>query len=115
MLRNAVGALALLFLALHTAFWCLFLYPVAALRLLVPVPAFPRLCARVLVAIAEAWIAGNSAGLALTQPTVWDVRGLEGLSPGASYLVVSNHQSWADIPVLQRVFLRRIPFLRFFL
>lgn len=26
-----------------------------------------------------------------------------------------NHQSWVDIPVLQKIFNRRIPFLRFFL
>ena len=31
------------------------------------------------------------------------------------YLVLANHQSWVDIPVLQRVFNRRIPLLRFFL
>jgi 1-acyl-sn-glycerol-3-phosphate acyltransferase len=29
--------------------------------------------------------------------------------------VLSNHQSWVDIPVLQYAFNRRIPFLRFFL
>ena len=31
------------------------------------------------------------------------------------YLVVSNHQSTADIPILQAAFNRRIPFLKFFL
>ncbi len=44
-----------------------------------------------------------------------DVRGLEGLSTREWYLVVSNHQSWVDILVLQAVFNRRIPFLKFFL
>ena len=29
--------------------------------------------------------------------------------------MVPNHESWVDIPVLQRIFLGRIPFLRFFL
>ena len=29
--------------------------------------------------------------------------------------MLANHQSWVDIPVLQRVFNRRIPLLRFFL
>ena len=29
--------------------------------------------------------------------------------------MLCNHQSWVDIPVLQKVFNRRIPFLRFFL
>ena len=31
------------------------------------------------------------------------------------YLVLANHQSWVDILVLQKVFNRRIPLLRFFL
>ena len=31
------------------------------------------------------------------------------------YLVLANHQSWVDIPVLQKCFNRRIPLLRFFL
>ena len=34
---------------------------------------------------------------------------------GGRYLVLANHRSWVDIPVLQKVFNRRIPLLRFFL
>ena len=41
--------------------------------------------------------------------------GLEGLSIRDWYLVLSNHRSWVDILVLQAVFNRRIPFLKFFL
>ncbi|HWR96510.1 MAG TPA: acyltransferase, partial [Arenimonas sp.] len=37
------------------------------------------------------------------------------LDPQGHYLVLSNHQSWVDIMVLQAVFNRRIPFMRFFL
>ena len=47
--------------------------------------------------------------------TRWDVQGLEGLEPGGWYLVSSNHQSWVDILVLQKIFNRRIPLLKFFL
>jgi 1-acyl-sn-glycerol-3-phosphate acyltransferase len=43
------------------------------------------------------------------------VQGLDGLDPRGWYLVSSNHQSWVDILVLQRVFHGRIPFLKFFL
>ena len=31
------------------------------------------------------------------------------------YLVVSNHASAADIPIVQKIFNRKIPFLKFFL
>jgi 1-acyl-sn-glycerol-3-phosphate acyltransferase len=44
-----------------------------------------------------------------------DVEGIEGLSTDRWYVVLANHQTWVDILVLQRVFNRRIPFLKFFL
>jgi 1-acyl-sn-glycerol-3-phosphate acyltransferase len=88
---------------------------VTLLRLAVPLAAWRRRVSRFLVAIGEAWIAVNTLCLRVTQPTVYDVRGLEGLRRDVSYLVVSNHLSEGDIPVLQGVFLRRLPFLRFFL
>ena len=37
------------------------------------------------------------------------------MKPGGWYLVISNHRTWADILVLQKVFNHRIPFLKFFL
>jgi 1-acyl-sn-glycerol-3-phosphate acyltransferase len=110
-----VGSVTFLLFAANTFFWCLLLYAVTLLKLVVPIPAFRRAASRLLVAIGEAWIAVNTVSLRLTQPTAYDVKGLEGLRRDVSYLVVSNHQSWVDIPVLQGVFLRRIPFLRFFL
>ncbi len=45
----------------------------------------------------------------------WDVDGLENLKRNEWYMVLSNHQSWVDILVLQRVLYRKIPFLKFFL
>jgi 1-acyl-sn-glycerol-3-phosphate acyltransferase len=69
----------------------------------------------VLVSIAETWISGNSGWMALTQRTKWDVEGIAGLDPHNWYLVNSNHQTWADIFVLQHLFNRRIPLLKFFI
>ena len=110
--RLVTGSATFLLFALNTLVWCSLLYVVTLLKLVVPIPAFRRAASRLLVAIAEAWIAVNTACLRATQPTTYDVKGLEGLRRDVSYLVVSNHQSWVDIPVLQGVFLRRIPFLR---
>ena len=44
-----------------------------------------------------------------------DLAGVENLDPNGWYMVVANHQSWVDILVLQKVFHRKIPFLKFFL
>ena len=74
----------------------------------------PRLD-RALVAIAESWIGFNSRLIDLFTGTRFVVEGLEALQPRGHYLVLANHQSWVDIPVLQKVLNRRIPLLRFFL
>ncbi len=113
--RLVVGSVTFLLFAANTVVLCSVLYLVALLRLVLPVASFRRGVSRLLVAIGEAWIGVNTFFLRLTQPTVYDIRGLEGLRRDVSYLVVSNHQSWVDIPVLQGMFLRRLPFLRFFL
>jgi 1-acyl-sn-glycerol-3-phosphate acyltransferase len=69
----------------------------------------------VLILIAESWIAVNGFTFWLLTRIEWQVEGLEGLRYDGWYLVLSNHQSWVDIPVLQKTFNRRIPFLKFFL
>jgi 1-acyl-sn-glycerol-3-phosphate acyltransferase len=89
--------------------------PVALLKLAVPRGAVRRGTDRILNALAEAWIAVNGWWMALVQRTRWDVRGVEGLRRRGWYLVNANHQSWVDILVLQKVFHRRVPFLKFFL
>ena len=46
---------------------------------------------------------------------VVESRGVEGLLRDGWYLVIANHQTWVDIVILQAVFNRRIPFLKFFI
>jgi 1-acyl-sn-glycerol-3-phosphate acyltransferase len=89
--------------------------PVALVKLALPFAAVRRGTDRVLMALAEGWIAVNGGWMALVQRLRWDVQGLDGLRRRGWYLVSSNHQSWVDILVLQKVFHRRVPFLKFFL
>jgi 1-acyl-sn-glycerol-3-phosphate acyltransferase len=101
--------------ALNTVIHCSVLFVVALLKFLLALAPVRRALSRLLILIAESWIACNSALFDLFTRTEWEVQGLEGLEYGRSYLVLANHQSWVDIPVLQKVFNRRIPFQRFFL
>lgn len=87
----------------------------ALVKVLVPAPAVRRGLDRLLPAIAESWIAVNSALIDRFTRTRFEVQGLDALRPDGRYLVLANHRSWVDIPVLQKVFNRRIPLLRFFL
>jgi 1-acyl-sn-glycerol-3-phosphate acyltransferase len=63
----------------------------------------------------NAWVGANSSMLDLVHRIEWRVTGLDGLDPQGWYLIGCNHQSLVDIPVLQKVFYRRIPFVKFFL
>jgi 1-acyl-sn-glycerol-3-phosphate acyltransferase len=110
-----VGLLATLLLVLNVLFWVPLLLFFALLKLLLPVKKMRLAVDPILLSIAEAWISGNSGWMALTQRTRWDVQGLDGLNVRSWYLVNCNHQSWVDILVLQHLFNRRIPLLKFFL
>lgn len=102
-------------IALNTVFHATPLLLLALIKFLVPIAAFRRSVSRILVRIAESWIAFNSALMKTLGRTQIHVDGLEDLQRRGWYLVLCNHQSWVDIPVLQQVFNRRIPFLKFFL
>jgi len=109
--------LAVLLVALNVLLHAAVLLVLALIKGLVPIHGFRVGISRVLVVIAEQWIAANGLLFALFTRTRWRVEGMDGagLSRGGWYLVLSNHQSWVDIPVLQKTFNRRIPFLKFFL
>ena len=109
------GVLTGLTLGLNTLVLTLCMVPPALLKLLVPARRrAPRLRPR-----------AHRAGLGLGRdqqrldrrgaPGALGRQGVESLHPRGWYLVSSNHQSWVDILVLQRIFHGHIPFLKFFL
>jgi len=109
------GLIASTLMLLNILFWVPVLLLVALVKLLLPFRRVRLIIDPLLLRIAEAWIAGNSGWMRLTQAMQWDVSGIDGLNPRQWYLVVCNHQSWVDILVLQHVLNRRIPLLKFFL
>ncbi len=109
------GVITISLMTINVIAWCTVLFIVALLKLIVPLQAWRRPASRAMTALAEGWIGTNNAIFRVMGSLPLDVRGLEGLSMRDWYLVVSNHQSWVDILVLQAVFNRRIPFLKFFL
>ena len=110
-----LAVIASALLALNVLFWVPILLAFAIVKLILPFRAVRLWIDPILVGIAEIWISGNSGWMGLTQRTEWDVEGIAGLDPKNWYLVNSNHQTWADIFVLQHLFNRRIPLLKFFI
>jgi len=102
-------------LFLNTVFWVLPITVLAILKLLLPIPFLRRWLSLVLMKIAENWISCNALMFSVVNRTRWQIEGMDGLSINDWYLLFVNHQSWVDIIVLQTVFNRRIPLLKFFI
>ena len=109
------GVIASVLLVANTLFWAPLLFLFALLKLLLPWPLIRRPLSRVVDGCANGWISCNSGWMRLTQKMQWRVNVPASLSRQQWYFVVSNHQSWVDILVLQHVLNGRVPLLKFFL
>ncbi|MEO8670003.1 MAG: acyltransferase [Tahibacter sp.] len=109
------AVLAFSLIAVNTIFHATPLLLLAVVKLILPVPRWRVGISRLLVRLAESWIDVNSRLIGSLTRTCVRIDGLDGLRYDGWYLVICNHQSWVDIPVLQLVMNRRIPFLKFFL
>ena len=113
--KVARGTLSLAIFALNILFWCSILFIFAAFKALVPLSGWRTWFTRRLHQIAENWIWVNNLNQSLLGGTIWNVQGMVPVNRSGWYLVLANHQSWVDIPVLQRIFNRKIPFMKFFI
>ncbi|MBN2255694.1 MAG: acyltransferase [Deltaproteobacteria bacterium] len=109
------GGLSFILYIVNTVFWTPQLLVVAFLKFIIPIEIWRKYFNIILTRIANNWIAVNNFNHWLFNNICWDVAGVDNLSRHEWYLVLSNHQSWVDILVLQKIFYRRIPFLKFFI
>lgn len=109
------GVLSIFFFSINTVFWVFLLLTVSVFRIIIPLKPWYRLTSKISIFIANSWISVNNFFIALIYKIEWDVEINGELSMDDWYLVLSNHQSWVDIIVLQKIFLHKIPFLKFFL
>ena len=114
-MKSLRAVLAFVVIVLSTLLHGVVLLVSALFKVLTPEGPARQAVRRWLTRVAESWIGVNNALLSLDPTTTWDVNLPDGLDHEGCYLVVSNHQSWVDILVLQRCFNRRLPLLRFFL
>ena len=114
-LRNLRGVIVFGGLTVNTLVWFVPIFLLAIVKLLLPIAAVRRAITRVLMNMGENWISVNRLVLSGIGATRWHASGIDGLQRDGWYLVLSNHQTWVDILVLQIAFNRRIPFLKFFI
>ncbi len=84
-------------------------------KLMLPVPAIWRSISVFADFMMYCWCEGLALLLRLNPYLKWDVEGLEGLNKKNWYLLISNHQSWADIVILCVLFRKHIPMNKYFL
>jgi len=109
------GIITVILFSFNTIFWVSLLLLVSAFRIIIPLKFWYRFTSKISIFIANSWITGNNLTIALFQKIDWDVKFSGDLKMDDWYLVLSNHQTWVDIIVLQKVLLYKIPFLKFFL
>ena len=114
MIGRLQAILAILCLSLSTTIGSI---PILFLGLLKLIPhrRLKIYCGKKVDQIAVFWSGINNTYLEKLHPAKWEIIGLENFDQKNWYLVVANHQSWLDIVVLQRIFHRKIPVLKFFI
>ncbi len=102
-------------LVLNTIFCAIQLFPLALIKFIIPFGWWRKITGKILIKVANNWVFLNSYVIDHAFPIEWNIQGTEKLKKNDWYLVISNHQSWVDIFVLQKVLYGKIPFIKFFL
>lgn len=108
------GCIAFICYFLNTIFWTVPILVFSIVKL-IPVAIVQKICSYILDNCATAWISVNNVVECIFHPVRIHITGDRTFSEQEWYMVIANHQSWVDILILQRVFNRKIPFLKFFL
>ena len=115
MRRLLTGLSVIFLLLLNTLILIGPLLLIALGKFVLPGKALKTASSRGVMWVAETWAEINKLIFAALLPVCWDIRGSADLRPSTSYLVISNHQSWVDIPALVQAFNRKTPYFKFFL
>ena len=109
------GMLSFLLIVLNTLFCFIPVMCLALCKVVLPFLSVRAVLNVVLDYIATMWIGINNLNQKYLGKSVINVSGNQDLSLKDWYMITSNHQSWVDILILQRIFNRKIPFIKFFL
>jgi len=99
----------------NLALWGILVTPLGLIKLLLPFPAIHRLTALAGKGCYRGWTSGNTLLINLFNRADWQITGAQALDKASWYLLISNHKSWLDIPVVSTVAHSRIPEPKFFL
>jgi len=96
-------------------FWSSLLFLVALVRLIIPSRGWKKLWTSATILLGEACIACNNSWIKILHRPSITITGMENLKKDHWYIATSNHQSWGDIFLLQKITNKKVPLLRFFM
>lgn len=114
-IKHLKGFFNLFVYLIVTSLVALVFFPLVGLKYLTRNTSLNRTVSKAVITVGEFWIAVVRVERRITRPMNIKVEVEGSLHRDHWYLVTSNHQSWADISMLQEFFTGRIPFLRFFM
>lgn len=105
---------AVILIHLIGIFTFLFLPPLV-LKALSPTARLRRRCSLAMSRVGHIWGRHLHWIFQTLHRPQWRLEGVAEVEPAHSYLLICNHQSWADIMILAAITQDRIPFFRFFI
>lgn len=106
-----LGSLTLFLLLVNITVFFIPVFIVGLIKL-IPIIKLQDGCSHFLHKMASYWISVNTTFIEWSRPIKWEIINLATMSLDKWYLVISNHQTWMDIPVLQKVFNHKIPMVK---
>lgn len=101
--------------ALNLTFWGIIVTLLGLLKIILPFPAAHRRLSVPAHACYRGWSRVNGWLIQLFNNAEWQISGETSLNNQTWYLLISNHKSWLDIPVMCWFALDKIPEPKFFL
>ena len=114
-MNAVIGVASTVCLFVNMTFWSSLLLLVGIARITIPIEPWRKTCTAYTIFIGESCIALNYLWIKLLHRPTFEIQGLKNIDKSSWYVATSNHQSWADILVLQAVTNRKIPLIRFFM
>ena len=113
--ENIIGIMSITILVLNTFVLSCLLIPLGIIKFFLPLTALKVLFTKFIIKVGELWIFTNKIWVKALHNPKWQIIGKENIKSDGWTIATSNHQSFADIFLLQDITNRKMPMLKFFM
>ena len=113
--ENIIGITSITILVLNTFILSCLLIPLGIIKFFLPITTLKVLFTKFIIKVGELWIFTNKIWVKALHNPKWQIIGKENIKSDGWTIATSNHQSFADIFLLQDITNRKMPMLKFFM